>query len=454
MSGIFINYRRGDHETFVAALADRLAAHFGSDQVFVDHQMRVGTRYPDELRRHLRACDVLVVVVHRQWLSDLHERLCREGLDWVRHEIAIALELGKPIVQALLGNATPPIREELPDDIAELALRQAAEIRAAHLAGDLERLFQELARHVAPIQSTKPRKAPKQNRKRLLPAIALRACGALSLPLLFALTLGGKWRDFASVAMLSLVLMLIGVGMVGIQLLVRRRTFQWERQVGVLPFRQYVRKTWIILVLPFGILVNGLVEFVNEGGALALRITLVFVVVAFLVFFVQRASDERDEQEQEWPPAPSFEPYLFRRAAARLHELLTAHPDWRPPRSRQQQQDAEQIYRDLEKTRLGLIGRRNWNWRTWLWSCHSTVPANYLGWTGSILGLVGTAEALCPTETSFQFHVVVGAMALLAVGLAAAALVLDRAMHRQHDTLLVAELEEWQAKLRPLVFAE
>ena len=78
--GIFISYRqcdaRGglrDHAMFVEALSLQLAQHFGEKQVFIDRSRRLGTEDPkereQERERRLATCDVLLVIIHPEWLD-------------------------------------------------------------------------------------------------------------------------------------------------------------------------------------------------------------------------------------------------------------------------------------------------------------------------------------------------------------------------------------------------
>ncbi|MDF3148151.1 toll/interleukin-1 receptor domain-containing protein, partial [Streptomyces sp. T21Q-yed] len=125
MGGIFINYRRGDHEDVVRELYDRLEQHFGEDQVFRDVASIVpGQRYPDTLRERVADCEVLLVVVHRGWLQARGPsgglRLDDEA-DWVRREIDQALHTGKTVVPLLLDGAAPPRPDQLPWPVRELA---------------------------------------------------------------------------------------------------------------------------------------------------------------------------------------------------------------------------------------------------------------------------------------------------------------------------------------------
>ncbi|MGX7827801.1 TIR domain-containing protein [Actinokineospora sp. 24-640] len=154
MNAIFVNYRQNrrpsglrPHAQVVEAVADRLRWHFGAGAVFLDTGMRAATRYPDELRERLAGSELVVAVIHREWLADLRDR---EGeLDWVRHELATALEQGKPVLPVLLADARLPESGELPPELAELAKCQAHAVRFGQWEHDIGTLLAVIEGHVA-----------------------------------------------------------------------------------------------------------------------------------------------------------------------------------------------------------------------------------------------------------------------------------------------------------------
>ena len=83
-------------------------------------------------------------------------RLDMEG-DFVRLEIAKALERGVRVIPVLVGGATMPHHDDLPDDLRPLSFHQAMDLRDAHFHADAELLVDELNRTVPSITS-RPRK--------------------------------------------------------------------------------------------------------------------------------------------------------------------------------------------------------------------------------------------------------------------------------------------------------
>src|SRR5262245_9547390 len=113
-----------------------LTRRFGADRVFRDSvSMAAGDHYPTKLREGLEQADVLVAVIGPQWNELVDEQgllLIQRDRDWVRWEIARAIERGIPIVPVLLrdvpDDANPPDRAILPASIRKLADYQTFDI--------------------------------------------------------------------------------------------------------------------------------------------------------------------------------------------------------------------------------------------------------------------------------------------------------------------------------------
>jgi hypothetical protein len=153
MSGVFINYRSGDHPLGAAAVHDRLATRFGPDNVFRDCvSLAAGVCYPDEIRAALRNSDVLVAIIGPDWLTLTDEisgvRLIDRTHDWVRREIVWAIEHHLPIVPVLLTgtprDAVQPRPSDVPDDMRTFALLQSHEVTHRRFGDDVTRLADRL----------------------------------------------------------------------------------------------------------------------------------------------------------------------------------------------------------------------------------------------------------------------------------------------------------------------
>ncbi len=116
---IFINYRRGDDPGATGRLFDRLVAAFPPEWLFMDVEggIGAGADFVDALKEKVARADVLLAVIGRDWLAITGEagrqRLANPD-DFVRIEIAAALEQGKHVIPVQVGGAATPTADQLP----------------------------------------------------------------------------------------------------------------------------------------------------------------------------------------------------------------------------------------------------------------------------------------------------------------------------------------------------
>src|ERR1019366_2055903 len=166
MSGVFISYRREDSSGYAGRLFDILSARFGRENTYMDVDTIVGgDNFVAVIEEKISLCDVLLAVIGERWLTCTAEngtrRLNMAG-DFVRLEITKALERGVRVIPVLVGGATVPHQDDLPDDLRPLAARQAMDLRDAHFRADAELLIDALNKTI-PGVTNRPRKA-KSNR--------------------------------------------------------------------------------------------------------------------------------------------------------------------------------------------------------------------------------------------------------------------------------------------------
>jgi hypothetical protein len=131
MKGIFISYRREDAAGYAGRLYDRLAAHFGADRVFMDVEgIEPGVDFVEALERAVGSCEVLIVIIGKDWLAagSAGKRRLDDPADFVRIETAAALARNIRVVPVLVDDAEMPRADQLPKDLAPLARRQAVEL--------------------------------------------------------------------------------------------------------------------------------------------------------------------------------------------------------------------------------------------------------------------------------------------------------------------------------------
>lgn len=130
-------------------LAENLELRAGA-QVFLDiESIPPGVSFPDYIEREIAACDVVLVMVGDDWLtivdSENQPRIA-DPSDWVHLEIAAALDRGVLTIPVLVEGARMPRTDDLPVPLANLANRNAVELRDSSWRQDVERLVEALPR--------------------------------------------------------------------------------------------------------------------------------------------------------------------------------------------------------------------------------------------------------------------------------------------------------------------
>jgi TIR domain-containing protein len=147
-TSIFISYRRSDASGQAHRIADRIAALFGHERVFIDVQsLPPGEPFALILGQALRKTAALLVIIGPNWAGqdEARSRLFDEN-DFVRWEIREAIAQGLPILPVLVDAAVMPARESVPDDIRELMTRQAVVLRDPGFDGGVRQIRQFLRR--------------------------------------------------------------------------------------------------------------------------------------------------------------------------------------------------------------------------------------------------------------------------------------------------------------------
>ncbi len=171
MSGVFISYRREDSSGYAGRLFDILSARFGRENIYMDLDMiRGGDNFENVIEEKTSQCDVLLAVIGEKWLTCTGVNGSRRldmADDFVRLEIAKALERGVRVIPVLVGGATMPRQDDLPNDLRPLSVHQAMDLRDAHFHADAQQLMDELNKTVPRITS----QSRKSKSSRLTPAV-------------------------------------------------------------------------------------------------------------------------------------------------------------------------------------------------------------------------------------------------------------------------------------------
>lgn len=145
-NAIFISYRRSDSQDVTGRIYDRLSSHFDPDLIFKDiYSIAYGENFQEKLKDSVSRCKVLVAVIGQKWLEILQERLKKTDTDWVREEIALALQQNVLVIPLLVGGASMPKAEDLPYDLKALGPCNAAQARPGlDFDADMARLIKRL----------------------------------------------------------------------------------------------------------------------------------------------------------------------------------------------------------------------------------------------------------------------------------------------------------------------
>ncbi|MEM6627117.1 MAG: toll/interleukin-1 receptor domain-containing protein, partial [Pseudomonadota bacterium] len=147
MAKIFISYRRNDSGYVVDALHRALSSHVDDPKrdIFLDvDNIPFGVNFVEHLNRKVGECEVLLAVIGKDWLNASDpvsgERLISRQEDFVRVEIAAALERGVPVIPVLLDGAQVPNPSELPESIRSLSHHNGVRLTRENFKADIEKL--------------------------------------------------------------------------------------------------------------------------------------------------------------------------------------------------------------------------------------------------------------------------------------------------------------------------
>jgi len=189
MTRIFISYRRDDAAGSTWRLFDWCERQFGADRVFFDREsIPPGEPFPRVLEDGLAACDVLLVVIGPRWVTIAdaagQPRLSAAG-DFVAHEVATGLALGKRVIPVLVEGAVIPDRDALPPSLRALADCEVLTLDAAHFRDDFERLVDAVL--------ARPRGFVRRQMDEVQRLLRFAARGAVVVPLVALLAFLAGW---------------------------------------------------------------------------------------------------------------------------------------------------------------------------------------------------------------------------------------------------------------------
>lgn len=141
----------GQHEDTIDLrdrIIEQMRERYGAKSVVFDVRARSLPEYVQQVRLQMGRCRVALVIIGPAWMRgrDAHGyRPIDNPYDPIRVEIREALARPRLVVPLLLHGATMPRFEELPPDVAPLALRQGFQVRNdPEFAGDMRTIYQQI----------------------------------------------------------------------------------------------------------------------------------------------------------------------------------------------------------------------------------------------------------------------------------------------------------------------
>lgn len=215
MPAIFLSYRRSDSVGAAGRLFDRLAEHFGADQVFRDiDSIEAGENFEESIRNALRLATVVLVVIGPRWLEARSQdgaRRIDDPADYVRREIETALSSDAAVVPLLVEGAALPAPESVPASVKALTLRNDWELSDRRWDSDTRNLIKHLEQGLGI-----PPGGDGAKQSNALSAVALTALAGFLPNLFYLLTgprryLAGRARGRASDLLAAIIFLLLAV---------------------------------------------------------------------------------------------------------------------------------------------------------------------------------------------------------------------------------------------------
>lgn len=113
MPKIFISYRRDDSQDISDRIFEKLDAHFGKGNVFMDiDTIPFGVDFRKHISDAVGRCDFILAIIGKNWLDARHRGGPKQGhrrlddpTDFVRIELQTGLERDIDVIPVLVGGA-------------------------------------------------------------------------------------------------------------------------------------------------------------------------------------------------------------------------------------------------------------------------------------------------------------------------------------------------------------
>jgi uncharacterized protein YecT (DUF1311 family) len=157
MSTVFISYRRQTAAGEARALFNDLVARLGESAIFMDvDSISLGRDFRSELQKTLAACDLMLVIIDKDWAAVKDERgriRLEDAGDFVRMEIEAGLKRNIAVTPVLVKGAQMPAPEDLPPEIRDLAYRNGFELSHTRWESDVREMIRRLSLDVGQVDT-------------------------------------------------------------------------------------------------------------------------------------------------------------------------------------------------------------------------------------------------------------------------------------------------------------
>lgn len=140
---VFISYRRDDAAGYAGRLEEALERRLGRGSVFRDVlDIAPGEDFVQAIRTRLGGAKAVLVLIGPRWTGadSAGTRRIDDESDFVRLEVAVALDSGAQVVPVLLPGADMPAQASLPPPLQALARRNALSLSDENWDADIQRL--------------------------------------------------------------------------------------------------------------------------------------------------------------------------------------------------------------------------------------------------------------------------------------------------------------------------
>jgi hypothetical protein len=155
---ITISYRRSDTKQIAGRISQELTEHFGKGVVFIDFDhIPFGVDFRERIKSQVASSDILLAIIGPNWRAEdkssswwrrSNARIDNES-DFVRTEIATALNANIQIIPILIDTTQTPSTRDLPKEIEPLSFLNAARIDSGvNFRNDIKRLIRDLNKHL------------------------------------------------------------------------------------------------------------------------------------------------------------------------------------------------------------------------------------------------------------------------------------------------------------------